>query len=308
MNNLGNLIRVENLRQVWPKEAQDFTSWLAREENLKLLGNSIGIELDLEEQESPVGSFSVDLYATEQGTGRKVVIENQLEATNHDHLGKIITYASGKEAQVVIWIVKEAREEYSQAIEWLNEHTDEKIGFFLIEIELWKIGDSRIAPKFNIVQRPNDWAKSQKQASTLTPARRKQLEFWQYFAENAFEKESEFNKLFRKRKPQPYAWYSLAAGSSTYHINLSLNTQKSQIEAGAYIQDDKELYGRYEAAKAQIEQIFGCKVHWFKAAKDARFSVIKNGCPLNDASRWEEYLEWFCDAAIKTREVLKKFG
>ena len=308
MNNLGNLIRVENLRQVWSKEAQDFTRWLAREENLKLLGNSIGIELDLEEQESSVGSFSVDLFATEHGTGRKVVIENQLEATNHDHLGKIITYASGKDAQVVIWIVKEAREEHSQAIEWLNEHTDEKIGFFLIEIELWKIGDSRIAPKFNIVQRPNDWAKSQKQASTLTPVKRQQLEFWQYFADKAFEKEGEFKKVFGKRKAQALNWYSLAAGSSIYNVHLSFNTQKKQIEAGAYIQDDKELYGRYKAARAQIEQYFGCKVQWNEGEKDTRFHVIKNNCSLDDASKWNEYLDWFCEMAVKTREVLKKFG
>lgn len=112
--------------------------------------------------ESNVGDFSVDLYATEEGTGRKIIIENQLEETNHDHLGKIITYASGKDAEVIIWIVKKARDEHRKAIEWLNQHTDENAAFFLIEIELWKINDSEPAPKFSIIERPNDWAMAMK--------------------------------------------------------------------------------------------------------------------------------------------------
>ena len=103
---LGKLEQITDLRSIWKHEANDFTPWLAKEENLAALSDAIGIELVLEEQESNVGDFSVDLFATEEGTGRKVVIENQLEETNHDHLGKIITYASGKDAEVIIWIVR----------------------------------------------------------------------------------------------------------------------------------------------------------------------------------------------------------
>ena len=147
MLKLGKLEKIDDLRTIWPHEAQNFTKWLAQEENLGLLSETIGIELVLEERESSVGDFSADLYASEEGTGRKVIIENQLEDTNHDHLGKIITYASGKNAEVVVWIVKRARDEHRQAIEWLNQHTDEKIGFFLLEIELWRIDESSPAPK-----------------------------------------------------------------------------------------------------------------------------------------------------------------
>ena len=117
---LGKMKRIHDLRTVWPHEANDFTKWLAEDANLEELGNAVGIDIDLEERESSVGSFSVDLYATESGSGRKIIIENQLEDTNHDHLGKLITYASGKGAEVVIWIVKRARDEHRQAIEWLN--------------------------------------------------------------------------------------------------------------------------------------------------------------------------------------------
>lgn len=149
MELLGKMERINDLRSIWPHEAYDFSKWLSQEENLAMLSDSVGIDVALEELESPVGDFSVDLYAYEEGTNRRIVIENQLEDTNHDHLGKIITYASGKDAEVVIWIVKRARDEHKQAIEWLNQHTDENIGFFLLEIELWKINDS--LPALNLM-------------------------------------------------------------------------------------------------------------------------------------------------------------
>lgn len=165
---LGKLEQITDLRSVWKHEAKDFTPWLAKEENLEILSEAVGIDIVVEEQESNVGDFSVDLFATEEGTGRRIIIENQLEETNHDHLGKIITYASGKEAEVIIWIVRKARDEHKQAIEWLNQHTDDKFEFFLIEIELWKINDSEPAPKFNIVERPNTWAKAMKKTAALS--------------------------------------------------------------------------------------------------------------------------------------------
>ena len=129
---LGKMQRIVDLRSVWQHEEHDFSQWLAKDENLAQLAEAVGIDMELEETESSVGSFSVDIYAKEVGTSRGIIIENQLEDTNHDHLGKIITYAAGKEAQVIIWVVKHARDEHKQAIAWLNQHTDEKIGIFLI--------------------------------------------------------------------------------------------------------------------------------------------------------------------------------
>ena len=157
--NLDKLKKVD-LRDAWPHEALDFTKWLSEESNLAMLSSAVGIELELIETESSVGSFNVDIYAQEAGTGRKVIIENQLEDTNHDHLGKVITYAAGKGAEVVIWVVARARDEHRQAIEWLNQHTDSDFGFFLVEIELWSIGDSLPAPRFSVVEQPNEWTKA----------------------------------------------------------------------------------------------------------------------------------------------------
>lgn len=124
MKQLGKRVKIEDLHTIWKHEAKDFTPWLAEEENLSLLSEAIGIDIVLEERESEVGDFSVDIFATEESTGRRIVIENQLEDTNHDHLGKIITYASGKDAEVIIWIVKRARDEHKQAIEWLKNYNE----------------------------------------------------------------------------------------------------------------------------------------------------------------------------------------
>lgn len=162
--NLGILEEIEDLRKVWPKEASDFTPWLAA--NIGRLSKAVGIDIDIEETESAVGDFNVDIFAVDADTGRKIVIENQLEATDHDHLGKLITYASGKAADLVIWIVKKAREEHRAAIEWLNSHTTDDIGFILCEVKLYHIGDSDIAPAFVVIEQPNDWAKGMKQAKS----------------------------------------------------------------------------------------------------------------------------------------------
>ena len=200
LQSLGKIERIDDLRTIWPHEAYDFSKWLASESGLALLSDATGIDLVLEERESSVGEFSVDIFATEEGSSRRIIIENQLEHTNHDHLGKIITYAAGKDAEVIVWIVKHARDEHKQAIEWLNQHTDENIGFFLIEIELWKIGDSLPAPNFNIIERPNDWSKIIKTSEGLSDLKRLYAEFWQSFNEYAFSKK-EFNSFFSKRKP-----------------------------------------------------------------------------------------------------------
>ena len=192
-----------NLREEWKNEAMDFTNWLAQDENLQLLSDEIGIDISLVQTEASVGKFSVDILAEEENTGRKVVIENQLEATYHDHLGKIITYASGFDAEIVIWIVKDVRDEHKQAVDWLNEHTDDKINIFAIRMELWQIGDSPYAPKFQIISKPNDWAKAIKKStirSELSDLRLMQLEFWNQFKVFAASKQP--SQRLRKAYPQ----------------------------------------------------------------------------------------------------------
>ncbi len=202
---LSKLEKVD-LREVWKHEAINFTNWLAESENLESLSDEIGIDISLIQTEASVGNFNVDILAEEENTGRKIVIENQLESTDHDHLGKIITYASGFDAEIIIWIVKSVRDEHKQAIDWLNEHTDSNINFFSIQMEVWKIGESPYAPKFHVIAQPNDWAKTVKKATSqneYSDTKLLQLQFWDKFKEFAVDK----NAKIKLRKAYPQHWY-----------------------------------------------------------------------------------------------------
>lgn len=306
MATLGKIEKITDLRTIWKHEAKDFSKWLSQEENLSLLGDAIGIDIVLEENESAVGNFSVDIFASEEGTGRKVIIENQLEDTNHDHLGKIITYASGKNAEVIIWIVKRARDEHRQAIEWLNQHTDENVGFFLIEIELWKINDSLPAPMFKVVERPNDWTKTIKSAQGLSDTKMMQLNFWQAFSEYAFTK-PEFSKEFSKRKAQPQHWYSLSLGKSSYSLSFFVNTQKNNICVEIYISGNKDLFNHFLSQQESIEKELGSSLEWKEASKDCAIRIRKNGNIRKSESIWNDYFDWFCETAIKFKSTFAKY-
>lgn len=194
---LGKLTRVD-LREIWKNEEYDFSNWLAEEDNLAELSDEIGIAIRLPEKEVGVGKYSVDILAEEEGTGRKIVIENQLEKTNHDHLGKIITYAAGHDASIVIWISKDITEEHRNAIDWLNENTGEDRLFFAIKVEAWRMDNSDPAPKFQVICKPNEWAKAVKRSSgteDLGETDLKKLDFWTKLKSYAMEKKV---PLFRK--------------------------------------------------------------------------------------------------------------
>ncbi len=306
MVNLGKMQKIKDLRTVWPHEAQDFTKWLAEETNLQELSDAIGIDITLEERESPVGDFNVDLYAKESNTSRKIIIENQLEDTNHDHLGKLITYASGKGAEIIIWIVKRARDEHQQAIEWLNLHTDSNIGFFLVEIELWKIGDSSIAPKFNVVEKPNGWGKQMKSIEGMSDTLRLQFDFWQAF--NARMQNSlEFQQEFSIRNPQPQNWYDLTIGRSAYFIRLSISTQKKKIDAGLYIVDSKDLFLKFKEHQEIFKKIVGNNVVFHEAGKSCRI-YVNYSLNVNDTDKWLEAANWMLDIALKFKKVVREIN
>lgn len=300
---LGKIKRITDLRSVWQHEALNFSKWLAQDENLAQLSEAIGIDIILDELESSVGNFNADIFAIEEGTDRKIIIENQLEDTNHDHLGKIITYASGKGAEVIVWIVKRARDEHRQAIEWLNQNTGVKIGFFLVEIELWQIDDSAIAPKFNVVERPNDWAKQMKNVDNLSETKRLQQKFWLSLNETI---KCSYAKDFSPRKAQPQHWYDLSGGSSSYHIGLTVNTQKKRLGAEIYIPDDKEKFAMFKEHTDEIEQFVGNKVEWREATKATRIITL-HSCDISDESKWPQAIEWLLNKALVFKKIAKQF-
>lgn len=299
---LGVMTRVDNLRSIWPDEARDFTPWLAQEQNLKLLGDAVGLDLVLEEKESSVGEYYADIFAKEEGTNRKIIIENQLEATDHDHLGKIITYASGKSADVVIWVVKRARDEHRQAIEWLNQRTDSSLGFFLLELELWKIDNSKTAVKFNVVEQPNEWAKSAKGTGAQNEQQMFQLEFWSGFRDAAKE-DKNFMQAFSLRKAYGQTFYDLSIGNSGCLISLRVSTQKNQVSALLYISRDKDLFQALQKEAEAIEQEMGCKLTW-NEKKDCTIVCTHKG-NVRNRDIWPELFSWLRNSAIQIRQVFK---
>ena len=268
---LGKLKKIKDLRSVWAHEANDFTKWLAKEENLNTLSEEIGIDIELLSTEAKTGSFSTDILAVEANTNNKIIIENQLEATNHDHLGKIITYASGHDAKIIIWIVKEAREEHRQAIDWLNEHTDEEINIFLCKIELWKIDDSSIAPKFQLVSSPNNWSKTVKRSldNEMTSTNMLQYNYWTKVKDEIDKNYPTFNS----RKPRGQHWYDIAIGSSLANIGLHFITRTNEIKVLLWISDSKELFNNLYESKDKIESELGYEVQWISSENNKSSSI-----------------------------------
>ena len=305
MINLGTLKEITDLRSVWPHEALNFTPWVA--ENVDLLGDAVGIDITVDETESSVGDFNVDIYASETGTDRKVIIENQLNDTDHDHLGKLITYASGKGADVIIWVVRHAREEHKAAVEWLNNHTDDKIGFFLCEIKLFQIGDSQIAPSFSVVERPNDWTKEIKKTSAANPTQQQRLEYWQAFNDYAF-RNAGFSKLFNKRKPTTDHWMDFSIGSSACRMGVTQIQKRNAIGVELYINDDKELFRSLFAHKNEVESAMGMALDWKELPeRKASRIVVEKKVQLDNRDDWTKQFDYIMDVCIKMKTAFRKY-
>jgi hypothetical protein len=302
---LGRIEQV-SLREIWKHEATNFTKWLAKPENLDLLSEEIDIELSLIDTEYNVGRFNVDIFAEEPSADRKVIIENQLERTDHDHLGKLITYASGLDAEIIVWIVKDVLEEHQQAIDWLNENTDEKINFFAIKMEVWKIGDSEPAPKFHIISRPNNWTKSVKQSvqtSVLTDTKLLQLKFW-----DGFKEYTEGNGLnLRLRKTYPQHWYDLSFGRTDCHISLTINSQKKELACEIYIPNSKETFKQFFDNKEQIDNQIN-DLEWMElpTKKASRIKKKMKG-DFKKEEKWNEYFRWLGKTAIEFQDTFNKY-
>lgn len=303
---LGKLEKIQDLRTVWKHEEYDFSTWLCQDENLNLLGETIGLDISLIEKEAKAGNFEIDIFAEETNTNKKIIIENQLEDTNHDHLGKIITYASVKSAEFIIWIVKKARDEHRQAIEWLNNHTDEDVNFFLLEIELWKIGNSPVAPKFNIVEQPNEWLKIEKKINItkISNTKRLQLYYWKAFFE--YYNKTQLDNKLKISSPKPQHWLNIFVGTSKYYLCLTANTQKKLIGTEIHIRNNKNVFYNFKSNQTEIEGIFGKSLEWIEASKDCRIlnSIIGD---INNESDWENQFKFFCDSIEKFKKIINNY-
>lgn len=290
----GELKRVP-LREMWPNEASDFSPWLAA--NISELGLAIGLELELVEEEASVGSFSLDLLAKDLGTGETVVIENQLTQTDHDHLGKLLTYAAGFSASVVIWISEAIREEHRQALDWLNQRTDSDTLFFGVVVEVIKIDESNPAFNFKIVASPNDWQKSKSskgiRAST-SPKGEKYRAYFQVLIDELREK----HHFTGAKVARPQHWYGFSSGISCIAYGANF-TQGKKARTDVYIdfrdrEKNKRVFDLLQNEAAQIEKELGVEVSWERLddKRPSRIALYTNGTIEDSEDELEALRGW----------------
>lgn len=303
----GKLVEVK-VRELWRYEQYGFSNWLAQPENIEELNEAIGLTLTDIQQEAFVGAYRADLVARDETSNINVIIENQLEATDHDHLGKIITYASGLDADVIVWIVKEAREEHRAAIEWLNLKTIDGISFFLIEIHAYKIGDSLPAPKFEVIEKPNDFTKATNRKAGSQEQSRVQaarLEFWTALNEALVEK----GKPFNPRKASTDHWYDVAMGTSEAHLSITLLSVSGEIGLEVYINDNKELFDQFYEQAEDIHHALGFELSWYRMddKKASRIKYIIEGLNFDEPANYPQLIDEIIDKIVRMRDVFRLY-
>lgn len=289
---LGLLEKVD-LRKCWEHEALAFTPWLAADENIQLLSNAIGIPLEVVKQEVAVGPYSADILCRVPTTDHFVLIENQLEQTDHSHLGQLLTYAAGLEAVTIIWIAARFTEEHRAALDWLNRMTHEGVNFFGIEIELWKIGDSPAAPRFNIVSNPNEWAKQVASASKagdagLSPTAKQNLAYWESFNQLV---DAQGTKI-RPVKPSKDNYQVYGTGNGKLLLEAIIGFKDGWVGSRLSF-NDKSLYPLLLSERDAIEAAAGCAFEWVEGSGRV---VLRQSVDLSNPQAWPEIQAWHLHA------------
>jgi len=294
-------LKAVDLREVWPNETADFTLWLADEENLDILANTLGLELGFEAKEISVGDFRADILCRNLVDDSRVLIENQLAQTDHTHLGQILTYAPGLNAATIIWIAEKFREEHRAALDWQNEITEPRFQFFGLEIELWKIGDSPPAPKFNIVSRPNDWSRTlsrdvqRTSSEDLSKTQLLQKKFWDKF----FEHLAGMQSSIPPRKPQSSARMYFSIGKSRCSMCATLpnsskqSNRKIRVEIIIGGEDANAYFHLLKNQREEIEKEIG-ELKWKQNAglKSSSITLYGNDTDLTNEADWPNQHKW----------------
>ncbi|MCB0200845.1 MAG: DUF4268 domain-containing protein [Anaerolineae bacterium] len=295
-DNLGRLEPVDP-REVWSSEAADFTPWLARKENLALLGDVIGLELEPQATEQSVGPYRADIVCQDTATGSLVLIENQLERSDHTHLGQLLTYAAGLNTVTIVWIARRFTDEHRAALDWLNDISGSEINFFGLEVEVWRIGESNRAPKFNIATQPNDWIKtiaSQRDAASgsLTQTQAWQLEYWT----DVMTLLEENSRIIKPRKPRPQYWVDFAVGRTDFSLEAVVDARKRQVSVSLAItaRDAKAFYHLLNRDKQVIETELGAPLTWqeLPKKKSSYVSLYLKDVDLADRADWPRQQRW----------------
>ncbi|OPZ10030.1 MAG: hypothetical protein BWZ07_02879 [Alphaproteobacteria bacterium ADurb.BinA280] len=307
---LAKLERVDDLRTIWSSEPADFTPWLAEEDSLSILSEALGLDLELVAQEQGVGPYRADILCRDLATGTNVLIENQLESTDHPHLGQILTYAAGLDARTIIWIAKRSTEEHRAAVDWLNEVTVDGFSFFLLEIELWKfVGSDNVAPKFNIVSKPNDWRRSvaeRARSSELTETQSLYLEYWTALRDYI----KRCGGAVTPQKPAPQHWVNCALGRSGINMDVFASREKRWIGVEIVVVQPpgfapKEAFNALLAQRESIQQETGFPLDWRELpdSKMSRIVTIWNDVNMDDRAEWPIQFDWISRRLDTMRRV-----
>lgn len=305
---LGRLTCVE-LRLAWKNESSHFTPWLAQPENIALLAETMGLSadgLEVQGQEQAVGPFRADILCRNTEDNSLVLIENQLERTDHSHLGQLITYAAGLKAVTLVWIAERFTPEHRAALDWLNEITGDTFHIFGFEVELWRIGDSPLAPKFNVVVQPNEWAKQVRESSAAggtTDADRIKLDFWAGFAAFMKERRSKFRP---PKLDRAWNWHGWGMGRSYFQLCASVNVRDGRNAVWLNLSGpDGDAHARMlEAEQADLERELGCALEWTAGQKERKI-ITHRACDVTDRARWPAQYAWLHETMISFDRVFR---
>lgn len=309
---LGRLRRIDDLRKYWEREDTDFTPWLAQPDNIKLISEATDLDLEVVAEEKDVGPFRADILCKDTLSGHWVVVENQLELTDHTHLGQIVTYAAGLDARAVVWISTKITAEHRTAIDWLNSIASAKVGFFALELELWAIeGYDKPAPHFTVVARPNDWQRAVAEAGeaaelgNLTDRTAGYLAYW-----TAFKAFSESRKLpFRMQKPRPDSYTHASIGRTNFTISPQLYPDRNRISVSLMVMGDAtgKAFRALQQQSKIVEAGVGMALDWeFKDGRAQNYiSTAKDFPNLMDRTGWDAQHAWLADTMATFHRVFR---
>lgn len=307
---LGRLTPVAP-RDVWPHEAQHFTPWLLN--NVDVLSDLLGMDLALDVAEHPVGGFSLDLMGRDETTGEVVIVENQLEISDHTHLGQILTYAAGTDATAIVWVAASFRPEHRAALDWLNARTDEDTRFFGVELGVVRIGLSEPAPSFRLVAQPNDWEKTVRAATTQVEASGKQVlyrAFWTRWIEALRSERPQWSRATRAPRD---SWFSTTTGVSGITFYTSFTKRGLSSELVFESPNASVNTARFDALLAHrqdLEAAYGHQLDWqsLPSRKATRVAEYLEEADVSIEDDWEHYLDWMLDRQTRLRNALGAIG
>ena len=302
---IGKKTRVQDIRSVWKKE-NDFSDWLVTEDGMSLLSEELGIEVENLCREVRAGDYPCDIVGNLLGDEHHVVvIENQYGKTDHDHLGKLLTYAAVHKATTGIWISETISDDHRKVIDWLNENTPDNVNLYLVGLKLYRIGDSAVAPQLDVVCRPNYEVKVVNNPYTPGDIERREwrVRMWNRIGDAIRAQ----GPTFRLQKPSGDHWSNIAVGRSGFCLSMLLNAKNKNIAVEIVITVDwkADAFNTFLDQRGDIESLLGpLDWHPLEGKKSARIMLIGDIDP-KDATRQDEVDAWFAINVQRFYDVFK---